>query len=336
VRLREARVLVTSAALTVARVVGNDLDSLPVTVDDTAALAVKILTAAFLFGIALDVTVEDFRSLRRRPHLFALGLVAQLVLLPGLALLLIVGTDPPASVAVGLLLLTCCPAGNLSNILTHRARGDVAFSLSMTSASNALAIVVTPLAFGFWSAWQADLAGAVAAVRVSSADLLLETGLLIVAPFVAGMLVAWSRPDLARRLSRYVEPAVLGLLFLLIIGAAAASRSILAVALPAVGPFVVVLNAVALSVGYLVTRVTRLGEAAARAMTFEVAIRNTGLGLVIALTIFSALGGVAVTVAVYGLWDVIIGLLLASWWRRRSPAARSTLASVPLHPEETP
>lgn len=328
--------MVASAVHAAAVAAGSDLDDLPVDFSDSATLAVKVLTAAFLFGIALNVTLEDFRSLRRRPQLFALGLATQFAILPGLALLLIVATEPPTSVALGLLLLTCCPAGNLSNLLTHRARGDLAFSLSMTSASNALAIVVTPLAFGFWSARQSDLDAAVDAVPLSSADLLLETALLIIAPFLLGVLVVWRRPSLAQRLSRYVEPAVLVLLFVLILGAVAASWSLLAETLPSVGPFVVALNAVALAVGYLVTRVARLGEASARAMTFEVAIRNTGLGLVIALAAFPALGGVAVTVALYGLWDVIIGLALASWWRRRPPAGLSAPSTTPLHTRETP
>jgi BASS family bile acid:Na+ symporter len=310
--------MVPSAGLSAAIASRGDLDSLPVEVNDAAALAVKVLAAAFLFGIALDVRVEDFRSLRRRPQLFAIGLLAQFVLVPGLALLLIVRTGPQTSVAVGLLLLACCPAGSMSNILTHRARGDLAFSLSMTSASNALAVVVTPLAFGFWASWQADLDDAVDAVHVTSPGLLLQAGLVIVAPFVAGVLVGWRHPGLARRLSRYVEPAVLILLLVLIAGAVAASWSILAAALPSVGPSVVTLNAVAIAVGYLVARVTRLGEEAARAMTFEVAIRNTGLGLVIALSVFPSLGGVAVTLAVYGLWDLVTGFLLASWWRRRA------------------
>ncbi|MDP3967829.1 MAG: bile acid:sodium symporter family protein [Nocardioides sp.] len=323
--------MMASTVYTAALAAGSDLDSLEVRVDDAAALGVKLLMGVFLFGIALSVKSEDFRALRRRPQLFALGLTAQLVLLPGLCLLLILWTDPKASVAVGLLLLACCPAGNLSNILTHRARGDLAFSLSMTSASNALAIIVTPLAFGFWSRWQSDLDRAVDTVRFSGASLLLETALVIVAPFVAGVLVAWRRPGLARRLSRYVEPAVLTLLVVLIVGAVAATWPILTAALPSVGPYVVAFNAVALAVGYLVTRVTRLGEAAARAMTFEVAIRNTGLGLVIALAVFPTLGGVAVTVAMYGLWDVVIGLLLASWWRRRAPAELSA-----LHPDTQP
>lgn len=312
-----------------------DLDSLTVEINDAAALAVKVLTAVFLFAIALDVRIEDVRSLLRRPQLFAVGLVAQFVVLPGLAMVLIVRTDPPTSVAVGLLLLACCPAGNMSNILTHRARGDLAFSLSMTSASNALAVVVTPLAFGFWATWHADLDDAVAAVRVSGAGLLLEAALVIVAPFVAGALVAWRHPGVARRLSRYVEPAVLVLVFVLIVGAAVAGRSVLAAALPTIGPFVVALNAVALVVGYLVTRVTRLGEAAARAMTFEVAIRNTGLGLVIALAVFPSLGGVAVTVALYGLWDLVTGLLLASWWRRRDPTAPLSPGPVAPSTQET-
>lgn len=324
-----------SAGLGAAIASGRDLDSLPVEVNDAAALAVKVLTAVFLFAIALDVRVEDVRSLRRRPQLFAVGLLAQFVLLPGLAMLIIVRTDPQTSVAVGLLLLTCCPAGSMSNILTFRARGDLAFSLSMTSASNALAVVVTPLAFGFWATWHADLDDAVDAVRLSGAGLLLEVGLVIVAPFVAGALVGWRHPDLARRLSRYVEPAVLVLLVVLIAAAVVASWSVLAAAVPAIGPFVVALNAVALVVGYLLTRVTGLGEAAARAMTFEVAIRNTGLGLLVALTVFPSLGGVAVTVATYGLWDIVTGLVLASWWRRRAPVATVAPDSVAPSTRET-
>lgn len=323
--------MLTAAVQAAALTAGSELDDIPVELNDAATSAVKVLTAVFLFGIALNVSVEDFRALRRRPQLFALGLATQFLILPALALLLIVLTDPQTSVALGLLLLTCCPAGNLSNIFTHRARGDLAFSLSMTSASNALAVVVTPLALGFWAARRADLDAVVGAVPLSSADLLVETSLLIVTPFVAGVLVAWRHPGAAHRLSRLVEPAVLGLLFVLVVGAVAASRSLLVEALPAVGPFVLALNAIALSVGYLLTRLTRLGEAAARAMTFEVAIRNTGLGLVIALAVFPTLGGVAVTVAMYGLWDIVIGLLLASWWRGRSPSA-----VPPRRPQESP
>jgi BASS family bile acid:Na+ symporter len=103
-----------------------------------------------MFGIALDTKLEDFRRVARMPWAMAVGIAAQFVVLPAVTytLTLLLGVAP--SIALGMILVACCPPGNISNLLTHRAKGNVALSVSMTAISNALSVVLMPLNFAFW------------------------------------------------------------------------------------------------------------------------------------------------------------------------------------------
>src|SRR5690606_9220372 len=102
-----------------------------------ASLAVLNAVLAFLmFGISLDTRIADFKRVMHMPLAFTVGIVAQFLFLPAItyALTLLLGVGP--SIALGMILVACCPPGNVSNILTHRANGNVALSVSMTAVSN--------------------------------------------------------------------------------------------------------------------------------------------------------------------------------------------------------
>lgn len=300
--------------------VAADVDELTVEIPDSLALGTKILIAVFLFGVALDVRVSDFAEAARRPTVFAVGLGTQFVLIPALSVALIAALDVRPSVALGLLLVVCLPAGNLSNILTHRARGDLALSVSLTTVSNAGAVLLTPIALTVWGGLSPQVSGALAEVELSPLDVLLEVGLLVVLPFLAGVVFAQRFPGPASRARRFVEPAVLVLLTLLIVGGLASNARTAGEYIALIGPAVVLQNLLSLGVGWLVAAASRLSVRGRRAMTLEMGVRNTALGLVLALSFFPEAGGVAVTIALWGLWDLITGLGLASWWRRRAPA----------------
>ena len=297
-----------------------DIDDMAVDIPDSLALGTKVLIAVFLFGVALDVRVSDFREVARRPGIFAVGLGIQFVVIPALSVGLIAALDVRPSVALGLLLVVCLPAGNLSNILTHRARGDLALSVSLTTISNAGAVVLTPVALTVWGGLSPQVSGALAEVELSPADVLLEVGLLVVLPFVAGVVFAQRFPGPASRARRFVEPAVLVLLTLLIVGGLAANFRTAGEYVALIGPAVVLQNLLSLGVGWLAATACRLPVRGRRAMTLEMGVRNTALGLVLALSFFPSAGGVAVTIALWGLWDLITGLGLSSWWRRRGPS----------------
>ena len=126
-------------------VLATDLDDVRIAFDESSLTTLKIVIGAILFGIALDTKLDDFKLAAKRPGTIAIGVVAQFLLLPAITFLLTLLLDVRGSVALGMILVACCPPGNVSNILTHRAKGDVALSVSMTAVSNVLAIFLMPL-----------------------------------------------------------------------------------------------------------------------------------------------------------------------------------------------
>lgn len=295
----------------------SELDSIDVGVGDGVTVALKVLIALFLFGIALDTQPADLLAAIRRPVVMGVALTTQFVVIPGISVALIPLFDLPVSVALGLLLVACCPAGNLSNLLTYRARADVALSVTLTSVSNAAAAVLTPLALLGWGSLLPEADELLDSVEMNPGSVLSEVVLLIALPFAAGILVAARRPAIAKRARRVVEPTTFMLLLVVLVGGVAANISTIITFAGVIVAAVAAQNLMSLVVGRSAAIVCRLDRSAVRAMTLEMGVRNTGLGLVLALSFFPAAGGVAVTVALWGLWDVATGFALASWWRRR-------------------
>lgn len=310
----------------------SDLDSIDIGAGGAVTVGLKILIALFLFGIALDTRPADLLVAARRPAVIAVALITQFVVIPGLSVLLIPLLDLPVSVALGLLLVACCPAGNLSNVLAYRARADVALSVTLTAVSNAAAAAATPIALVAWGSLLPETATLLDAVDLSRGSVLAEVVLLIATPFAAGMTVAARRPAFARRARRYVEPLTLGLLLVVLVGGVAANISTIIAFTGVIGVAVVAQNLMSLTVGRLTATACRLNLSAARAMTLEMGVRNTGLGLVLALSFFPSAAGVAVTVALWGLWDVATGFALASLWRRRSGEPDAPEPGLPTTP----
>ncbi|WGX95681.1 bile acid:sodium symporter family protein [Nocardioides sp. L-11A] len=302
-------------------IAASDLDTLRLSLGEGAQTGIKVLIAVFLLGVALDTRVADLRAVLRRPGVLVAGLAAQFVVLPALTLLLCRALDVGGSVALGMLLIACCPAGNLSNLLTHRAHGDVALSIALTTCSNLVAVLATPFAFGFWAERHPAADALLRDISLDPVAMGVEVALLIGLPFVLGVAVATRRPRVAALLRRPVEVAVLAVLVLVIVAGVAARGGVIVEHLGEVALPAIVQNALVLLVGYAVGRLLLLPPAGVRAMTFEMGVRNTALGLVLALAYFDRLGGVALVVAFWALWDVCTGLGLSSLWRRRPPAA---------------
>src|SRR5699024_7446677 len=154
--------------------------------------------------IALDTRLSDFRAAVRHPWPIAVAIVGQFLLLPAITFALTLALDVRGSVALGMILVACCPPGNVSNILTHRAAGDVALSVSMTAVGNVLAIFLMPLNVAFWGSLHPTGKDVLTDIELSAVDMLVEIGLVIGLPFIAGITIAHLRPRLAQRSARVV------------------------------------------------------------------------------------------------------------------------------------
>ena len=299
----------------------SELDAVRLNFSPASLSALNVILAFVMFGVALDMKWSSFTGLRHAPRGVAIGMLAQFVLLPATAWALTMALRPDPSIALGLILVACCPGGNVSNFLTHFARGNAALSVTMTACSTVGALFFTPFNIAFWGAANPATRALLHEVAIDPVEMLLAVAVLLVIPAVLGMGTAHRWPRFAARTRapfRYLSLAFFVGFVLLALGANwdYFLRYTLRVATA-----VLLLNALGLLLGYGAARLARLPAADRRAVSIEVGIQNSGLGLVLVFNFFGGLGGMAVTAAWWGIWHIVAGLALAAWWRRRAPPA---------------
>ncbi len=287
------------------------LDNLRIVLDPMGQAGVALALMLVMFGVALGLRVSDFRILVDRPQLYIGGIVAQVALLPLVTFGLIHLISPPPSIALGMIVVACCPGGSISNLLTYLSRGDVAVSVGLTATSSLLAALLTPALTLFWVQAYQPTANLLATLEVSPMLFIGQTTLLLAIPLLAGMAVAARAPDVAERIRKRT----------MVVGASVLGATIVygiiyfyPVLWPAVGLLVSVTimhNTAAFATGALVGLALTRRSAVRRALTFEVGIQNSGLALIILLSQLKGVGGAAAVAAVWGVWHLMAGGLLA-------------------------
>jgi len=285
-------------------------------------IALDVILALVLFGVALDMKLEDFRGIVTAPRGTVIGLAAHSVLLPAAAFLLTVLLDPAPSIALGMILVASCPSGNISNFLVNYAHGNPALSVTIAAFSMLGSVFFTPFNIAFWGAMHPGTREILQAVALSPAQVLGTIVVLLAIPTVLGMTVASRFPRFAARARRPFRLLSLAFFALFVVGALVANLEFFLDYVPRVALFVLVLNAAALALGYYTAKLARLPEADRRAVSFEVGIQNSGFGLALVFNFFNGLGGMAIVAAWWGIWHLLAGTTLATWWRRRPPPGR--------------
>ncbi|MFW2338509.1 MAG: bile acid:sodium symporter family protein [Acidimicrobiia bacterium] len=293
------------------------LDQVELNFNEATLTLLNILIGLIMFGVALDIRADDFRRVVRDPRGPLIGLGAQFLLLPAFTFLLTRIIDPAPSLALGMILVAACPGGNFSNFLAHHAKANAALSVSMTAVSTALAIIMTPLNLAFWGNLDEGTAAILTSVDLDPIDLLVTILLILGIPLVAGMWVAARRPALADRLRRPMKIFSLAAFGLFIVGALAANWQHFLDHVGAVAIAVFLHNGFAMLLGYWTARGLKSPVYDARAIGIEVGIQNSALGLILIFSFFNGLGGMAIVAAWWGVWHLISGLTVSTWWGRR-------------------
>ncbi|MEM6928802.1 MAG: bile acid:sodium symporter family protein, partial [Myxococcota bacterium] len=154
-------------------------------------------------------------------------------------------------------------------------------------------------------------------VALDPAQMALNVGLLLAVPCAIGMLTARYAPATAARLRRPMRIASL-VFFVIVVAAAFASNwEVFLVAIATVAGPVALLNALALGTGWTAGGLAGLDGPDRRAVTVEVGIQNSGLGLVLIFNFFEGLGGMAIVAGWWGIWHIIAGLMVAGFWNLR-------------------
>ncbi|MCH7835090.1 MAG: bile acid:sodium symporter [Proteobacteria bacterium] len=178
------------------------LDGLRIVLDPIGQVGIAVALMLVMFSVALSLRVSDFGIIAEKPLLFLGGIATQVVGLPLITLVLVIALEPPASIALGMIVVACCPGGASSNLLTYLARGDVAYSVSLTATSSILAAILTPVSILFWSHAYSPTASLLQSLSVNPAAFLVQTTVLLALPLLVGMIVGAHAPDVAGRIRK--------------------------------------------------------------------------------------------------------------------------------------
>jgi BASS family bile acid:Na+ symporter len=305
----------------------NPLDAARLSFNQDSLWILNICIGLIMFGVSLDLRPADFARIFRAPKAPVIGLLAQFFALPAATFALTMIFQPPPSVALGMMLVAACPGGNLSNFLTYFAQGNAALSIAMSAVSTAAAIVMTPLNLTFWGMRNPATAPIMREVSLDPIQMLGTIVMILGIPLVLGMLFARYFPRASDRLHKPFK--YFSIIFFLAFVALIFSQN-WRVFLPYLGIILSVVighNLTALGIGYGFSRLGGLNAPDRRAVTIEVGIQNSALGLTLVFTFFDGMGGMAMVAGMWGIWHIISGLTLATIWSRIDPGTAQEAAA---------
>ena len=265
------------------------------------------MLGVIMFGMGLTLSPQDFKVVLSRPKDIFIGCLTQFTVMPLLALGLTLAFSLPKELAIGVILVGCCPGGTASNVITYLAKGDLALSVGMTAASTILAPLMTP--FLVWL-----LAGTM--VDVDTVGMLMSIVYVVIAPIVCGLLCQRFLPAMTKRVTPYL-PALssVAIMVVVVIVVSHNAERLLTAGLLIVS-IVMIHNLLGLAIGYTVGHLLHLQKPKCVALSIEVGMQNSGLASSLAVLHFAAYPLATIPGAVFSVWHNISGALMARFYSR--------------------
>ena len=277
-------------------------------------MVMNISLCFIMFGVALELTLQDFRDLAKNPKSTIAGVFSQFVFLPAVTFLIVYTLEPPPSLALGMMMVAACPGGNISNFFSQLAGGNTALSVSMTAIATLLAIISTPLNFAFWASMYAPTNAILQEVSLDIYEVFKIVVLILGIPLIFGMIVRHYRPEVAEKLTKGIK--IFGIVFFgafVLITFALNFDNFLNYVQYVIG-YVFIHNAFALFGGYSIAALLKLTLEDRKSIAIETGIQNSGLGLLLIFNFFDGLGGMALIAAWWGIWHIIMGFTIGWYW----------------------
>ena len=297
------------------------LDALKINFDTEGLWALNITLAIIMFGVALGITTDDFKRLVSSPKIVLTGIFSQFILFPLVTFLLVSIINPYPSIALGMIMVAACPGGNISNFMTQLANGNAALSVSLTAFATLVAVIMTPLNLAFWGNLYEPTAKILRTVELDPFELVKLVTLILAIPLAIGMLVRYHKPQLASKLSKILRPLSMIIFLIFIVVAFSQNLDIFLDYIHYVFFIVLLHNFSGYLAGFFFAKAVKLSFKDQKTLAIETGIQNSGLGLLLVFAFFEGLGGMALCVAFWGIWDIASGLGLAYFWSRKSDKA---------------
>lgn len=306
------------------------LSDLTINFGEGGMMIVNIILAFVMFGVALGIKTSTFKEVFKKPKSVIVGVLMQWVGLPLVTFLVALALNQwiTPMIALGMILVACCPGGNISNFISSLSKGNVELSVSMTAITTALAPIVTPFNFWLWGNLYAHIVSVkqnIPELSIPFLPMLYQILLLLGVPIVLGLLFARRHPNATKKITKPAQALSILLFVGMVVVSFSQNWQIFIDNIIYVFFIVLLHNACALATGYFGGKLAKLPVMDCRSLTVEIGIQNSGLGLVLLFNpvIFPPevwhqhYGGMLLITAWWGIWHIVSGLTVAYMFRRK-------------------
>ena len=295
-----------------------NIDDIKINFDTEGLWILNIAIAIIMFGVALGITIDDFKLLLKNPKTLFVGVLSQFILLPAFTFLAILFIEPHPSFALGMMMIAACPGGNVSNFFSKMAGGNAALSVSLTAFATLICVFMTPLNLQFWGSLYGPTNEILKTVSLNPVDLFKLVSLILGIPLIAGMLIKHYHTEMASKIEKLLKPISMTVFIVLIFVAFSQNLAVFVNHIHNVLLLVIFHNIFAFILGYFTAKSFGLNKQDCKTISMETGIQNGGLGLLLIFGFFDGLGGMALLAAFWGIWDVFSGMALATFWGRKT------------------
>ncbi|PLX11067.1 MAG: symporter [Marinilabiliales bacterium] len=305
----------------------SNLDHIRLNFSPESLHALNIAIGFLMFGVALEIKIQQFKDLINSPKSAILGFLSQFLILPVITFLFVIALKDiiTPTMALGMILVASCPGGNFSNFISSIAKANVALSVSLTGIATISAVILTPVNFSLWGNWaigiysQADAATLVRPLDIDVYQMFKTVFIILGIPLILGLLISNNFPKFTSKIVRPIKQISMVVFTVVIIMALMKNSDHLVNYLQYVFLIVLVHNAMALGSGYALGKIFKRPKSDVKTLSIETGIQNAGLALVLIFNpkIFPPemeLGGMAIIAAWWGIWHMLAGLILAGYW----------------------
>ena len=297
--------------------IDTKIDDIKINFDTSGLWVLNIAIAIIMFGVALGITIDDFKRLFKNPKIVFVGVFSQFILLPAATFLAVILIEPHPSFALGMMMIAACPGGNVSNFFSKMAGGNAALSVSLTAFATLICIFMTPFNLQFWGSLYEPTNIILEQVSLDWKDLLKLVSLILGIPLFFGMLIKHYHSEMATKIEKVLKPLSMLVFVALIFVAFSQNLDVFVNYIHHVIFLVIFHNIFAFIIGFYTAKSFGLNKQDTKTISMETGIQNGGLGLLLIFGFFDGLGGMALLAAFWGIWDVFSGMALATFWGRK-------------------
>lgn len=298
----------------------ESLDHIRVNFNAEQLFLLNFCLGFLMFGIALELTTDDFKALVKNKKSTLVGLASQMVLLPVLTLILIAIIQPHPALAAGMLLVAACPGGNVSNYAVHLSKANAPLSVLLTTFSTLAAAFTTPFVFKQGQNVLTSLTRSQTAFSIEFFSMFLSIVQLILVPLIFGMVIRQWQPSFTAKIIPTVKKVSLVIFVAFILFAVAGNLENIRQHLHRVFLIVMIHNGLALALGYYFPKWMGRSIHDARTISIETGIQNSGLALILIFNFFNGNGGMALIAAWWSVWHLVSSFVLALYWKKHPVA----------------